>query len=176
MEQKQIGIIILIIGLILGTSVTLMKINEDKYINSYISDKGSCFLDDGTCLHEDRDYTLFIVGWIIVGILILISGYMILVKSPYDKILKENQELIKKIEKSNKKNEFEIFLSSFDEDYKTILKIIKDNEGITQATLRFKTGFSKAHVSNLVNTLEKKNFISRKRKRKTYQIYLKSKY
>jgi len=62
MNQKHIGIIVLIIGIILATFVGLIKAQEDNYIEDVIMETGSCFLSDGTCLHRDRNLTLYILA------------------------------------------------------------------------------------------------------------------
>ncbi len=171
MNNKKIGVIIGILGLLLSASIFLMIQKDDQEIDIFVEDKGSCFLDDGTCLHQDRDYTLFNFGWILSAGMIILAFYLIFVDKTNEKI-EENKKKIEEAIKETKDDKFEIFLSAFDDDNKLILKTIKKNEGITQSTLRFKTGLSKAHLSNLVNILEGKEFISRKARGKTYEIYL----
>lgn len=65
MNQKQIGVILLIIGIALSIFVYLAKVREDKHIEIMIQQSGTCFLTDGTCLHADRDFTLYIFGWVL---------------------------------------------------------------------------------------------------------------
>lgn len=62
--------------------------------------------------------------------------------------------------------------AGFDPDRRKILKTVKENDAITQSTLRFKTGMSKAHLSMLINDLERNGFISRKPKGRTYEVYI----
>ena len=54
MNQKQIGVIVIIIGLIQAVFVFMAKAREDNYIKSIVSETGSCYLDDGICLHAAR--------------------------------------------------------------------------------------------------------------------------
>jgi uncharacterized membrane protein len=51
-----------------------------------------------------------------------------------------------------------------------LLEIIKSTEGVTQDSLRFRTGFSKSKVSALLLNLERKGIISRERLGKTYKV------
>lgn len=59
-----------------------------------------------------------------------------------------------------------------DKDESLIINIIKEHEGITQDSLRFKTGFSKAKISIILKELENKGIIYRERFGKTYRLYL----
>jgi ribosomal protein S25 len=173
MNQKQIGYILLSIGILLAVAVFMMKGAEDKKINAFIKDTGTCYLSDGTCLHDDRDFTLYIFGWILSSALVFFSVYLI-VFDKTQKVLAEHQEKVSEALKEAKhKDEFSVFLSAFDDDNKKILKIVHENEGITQSTLRFKSGLSKAHLSELLQSLDKKGIIARKPKGKTYELFLK---
>ncbi len=67
---------------------------------------------------------------------------------------------------------YEILERALTEDEITLLDIIRKNEGITQDSLRFRTGFSKSKVSALLLNLEKKGIITRERLGRTYKLYL----
>jgi uncharacterized membrane protein len=58
------------------------------------------------------------------------------------------------------------------EDEALLLEIIRENEGITQDSLRFRTGFSKSKVSALLLNLEKKGIITRERLGRTYKVFI----
>lgn len=59
-----------------------------------------------------------------------------------------------------------------EEDEKKVLRIIAENEGITQDSLHFRTGFSTSKISMIIKKLEEKDLIYRERFGKTYRIYL----
>ena len=42
MNQKQIGIILLIIAVLLGSFVYLVDVRESAYIQSYFEEEGTC--------------------------------------------------------------------------------------------------------------------------------------
>jgi uncharacterized membrane protein len=58
------------------------------------------------------------------------------------------------------------------EDEATIIEIIGENEGITQDSLHFRTGFSHSKLSTLMKRLEEKDLIVREKFGKTYKVYL----
>jgi uncharacterized membrane protein len=53
-----------------------------------------------------------------------------------------------------------------------IIEIIGENEGITQDSLHFRTGFSHSKLSTLMKKLEEKDLIVREKFGKTYKVYL----
>jgi len=89
---------------------------------------------------------------------------------------KGEEAIFKKLEGDKivdlKKDKFEMLLRSMDDNEKNILRSIKNQEGITQTTLKFRVNLSKAKVSEVVTKFEKNNLITRNTKGKTYEIFL----
>ena len=132
MNQRQIGYVLLAIGMILAVTTLMLKIAEDKKIDAFIKDTGTCYLSDGTCLHDDRDFTLYIAGWIISAALILFGLYLIFVDKT-QKVLAEHQlKVSEALKDAKKKDEFSIFLSAFDEDNKKIAVSSGANDYLTK--------------------------------------------
>ena len=77
-------------------------------------------------------------------------------------------------EKSGTANEgkFHLLLKPLDENERKILIAIKEQQGITQSTLRFRTDLSKAKISQVLADFEKKELIKRKAKGKTFEVFL----
>jgi uncharacterized membrane protein len=63
-------------------------------------------------------------------------------------------------------------LKLLSEDEAKILQIIHENEGITQDSIHFRTGFSHSKISMIMKKLEEKDLIVRERFGKTYKVYL----
>lgn len=59
---------------------------------------------------------------------------------------------------------------ALNEDEARILRIIAESEGITQDSLRFRTGFSKSKVSAILLGLEKNGIIYREKLGRTYKL------
>ncbi|MAG08458.1 hypothetical protein CMO89_03220 [Candidatus Woesearchaeota archaeon] len=181
MNQKQIGTILIIAGILLASLIFWIKIKDDIAIRQIIMQQGgSCYLDDGTCLHEDRDYIVYIIGWVLSAALTILGVYLIFFDKTQE-ILAEHQEKVssaleeaKKQEKD--KDEFHAFLSSFNEDEQNILKSTKEQDGIKQSTLRYRTGISKSTLSLTLKSLEERDIISRKPSGKTNEVFLRKKF
>ena len=177
MNQKQIGIILIVIGILVASSVFYMKYNEDVYINKIIVEQGgSCYLPDGTCLHEERSIFPYVIGWIISAAIIMLGIYLVLFDKTQKLMVEQNEKISTALKDATKKDEFTAFISAFPEDEQKLLKAIKEQDGITQATLRYRTGISKTSVSLILKSLEARGFISRKISGKTNQVFLRKKF
>ena len=68
----------------------MFKAKEDVYINAFVDEMGTCYLADGTCLHQDRDFSVYIIGGVISLALIILGIYLLLFDKT-QKVLEEHQ-------------------------------------------------------------------------------------
>lgn len=180
MNQKQIGILIVIVGLLLAGYVLTYKYRDDQLLNKVIAQEGSCFLADGTCLHEARNYNYYILGGMLAGALIVLGIYLVFFDRTQEMMKRHQRQISMALRDAqihtSKKDKFEAFLSGFNEEERKVLKAIREHEGIKQASLRYKIGMSKTGLSLLLKSLEGKDIISREPDGKTNKIYLREKY
>ncbi|MBI5390671.1 hypothetical protein HZB02_04225 [Candidatus Woesearchaeota archaeon] len=176
MNQKQIGIIILIIGIALALTVVVMYQREQKYIIEIAkTNGGSCILENGICLHDQLNIAV-LIGSILSGVLIILGFYLSFVDKTQQQLEQHQVKITtaladaKKSEKE--KDEFAAFLQGFSQDEQTVLKVIKEEEGIEQATLRYKTDLSKTALSLMLASLEERGIIARKPSGKTNKVFL----
>ncbi len=179
MNQKQIGIILLIVSVILASFVYMVQSENEAYANEYMTKEGTCYLEDGTCLHKEN-LPLYIFGWAVSGALILFAIYLLFIDKTQQTLAKQHLEVSSALKeaksKEKEKDEFHAFLSGFNEDEQKVLKAIKEQDGIKQSTLRYRTGISKTSLSLMLKSFEKRKFISRKPSGKTKQVYLRKKF
>ncbi|MBL7055981.1 MarR family transcriptional regulator [Candidatus Woesearchaeota archaeon] len=71
---------------------------------------------------------------------------------------------------------FSLLLRPLDDNERKVLTAIKEQEGITQSTLRYRADLSKSKVSQILTDFEKKRLIERKAKGKTYSVFLTDSY
>ncbi len=170
MDNKKLGIILITIGIVLASTTYLIKYREDDLINKIVLEEGSCFLDDGTCLHSDRTIIPYIAGWFISAVITSLGVYLIFFE-------KSQKEIVNTLEKQKhiqiEDEKFNILLKGLNQYEQKVIKAVKEQDGITQQTLRLRTDLHKSKLSIILDGLEKKGLIARKEKGKTKQVFLK---
>ncbi|MEX2017058.1 MAG: hypothetical protein WD876_01145 [Candidatus Pacearchaeota archaeon] len=151
MENKQVGFLVLGIAIILIVITFLFNSALDEAVRS------SCLIQHGdveSCeMFDSVNYQkYFSLG--IVGILIVFSTILIFSK-PKEKIV------IKKVKEPRKK----LDLSGLDSKERGVIKILQNENGtIFQATLMEKLNIGKVGLTRLLDKLEAKQLIERKRR------------
>ena len=167
METKKLGFVL--VGLTALSSIVIFN-----YIGN-LGIKGQQYNCNPTQQCQSISSMLGI-SHIIVGLLAFIFalGFYLLFFS------KGEQEILKRLEEDKlidtRKDQFEMLLKPMDDNEGNILRAIKDQEGITQTTLKFRVNLSKAKVSEVITRFEKNGLISRNPKGKTYEIFLRDVY
>lgn len=175
MNQKVLGITLIIISIFSFLVVYANERKNAEYVELLVEKLDSCFLDDGTCLHEEQSKSK-ILGYVISSSILLLGIYLIFFDQT-QKLIENYQNKIsnlldKKSDEMHTNEKFKAFLAGFDSDKQMILKQIKEQEGIEQATLRYKTNFSKTTLSMHLKDLEEKEIINKVPYKKTNKIYL----
>ena len=170
MDNKKLGIILLVIAVVFASSAHIIKIREDSLIKSFIEQQNTCYLEDGTCLHEDRDTTLYIVAWIASAAIAALGFYLIFFEKSQKAII-STLEKEKHIQTEDEK--FSILMKGLDADEQRVIKAVKEQDGITQQTLRLRADMHKSKLSIVLDRLEKKGLVKRVEKGKTNQVFLK---
>ncbi|MDG6221760.1 MAG: MarR family transcriptional regulator [Candidatus Bathyarchaeota archaeon] len=79
---------------------------------------------------------------------------------------------IESVQSSSRIDELEIIKRALSDDEKQVLDEIRRAGEITQDSLRFRLGWSKAKLSRILTNLDKLNLIQRERFGKTYKVFL----
>src|SRR3989344_4481440 len=167
MDNKKLGVILLIIGFAVGGVFLYLISNLETQ-----SRELGCFANEN-CIGVERALSF---SHIAVGIFsfIFALGFYLLVFNKTDKV---DRSIIKKLEEENKQKiedmKFEIIMKALDPFEQNVVKAVREQEGITQNTLRLRLDMSKAKLSYVLQELEKRGIIRRIEKGKTLAIYLK---
>ena len=163
MENKKLGIVILSISLvasILAFSFMGVLGKQTSTLQCYPTNE---------C---QRVESLLGLSHIAVGLISFVAAlgiYLLFFSTSEEAILKRlEDEKNMKIEQ----DKFGLILRGMDENERKVLQAIKEQDGITQSTLKYKADLSKAKVSQILTDFEKKHLVKREAKGKTYAVYL----
>ena len=163
MENKKLGFIIIGFSIILG----FLMFSFMGRLNA-----------QGQVLHCNPTQecqqvnSLLGLSHIAIGLLSFIFAlgfYLLFFNKGEEAILKRLEE-----EKNAKLEEdrYNVVLKVMDENEKKVINAIKEQDGITQTTLRYRADLSKAKISQILTDFEKKNLVRRVPKGKTYSVHL----
>jgi uncharacterized membrane protein len=160
MENKQVGYLLLGIAVLLIVIIFLYQNALQEIVVL------SCGLDHGeSCPMEQtiNQQTYLALG--IVGIIIIISGLLIFSKPNEKVIVKEVKVKEKRKHPSTK---------GLDEKEKHVIDILRQENGaVFQSALKEKLGIGKVGLTRLLDKLEAKQFIERKRRGMNNLVVLK---
>ena len=163
MENKKLGFVIMSISMLASVlAFGFMNVLGRQTASLQCYPTNEC----------QRFESLLGLSHIAVGLISFIGAlgvYLLFFSTSEEAIMKRLEE-----EKGMKidQDKFELVLKAMDDNEKKVLKAIKEQEGITQSTLKFRTDLSKAKVSQILTDFEKKHLIKREEKGKTYAVYL----
>ncbi len=165
MDNKKLGVLLLVLGI----SLILILISYNSKLNASSNALGcnpyqQCY----------KNNSLLTISNIFIGIIssvISLGGYILFFNND-DKII-EKLDNIKDNKKQLKEDEkFDILFKALSKDEQNILSIIREQEGITQSTLRIKTNYSKTKLSFILKDLENKELIKKEIAGRTNELYL----
>jgi len=163
MENKKLGFIILSFSIIASIlSFGFMGVLGKQTTSLQCYPTSEC----------QRVESLLGLSHVAVGLISFIAAlgiYLLFFSTSEEAILRRLEE-----EKDNKieQSKFELVLKAMDDNEKKVLKAIREQEGVTQSTLKYRTDLSKAKVSQILTSFEKKHLIKREARGKTYAVYL----
>jgi len=170
MDNKRLGVILIVICILLA--ILIFSFNQQ--INKQAEASCSCseMEENGICPHEQKVNWPTYAGIILLSCVFALGIYLIFFEKSQKAII---STLEKQKQEQTEEERFEILLKGLDEYEKKVINAIKEQDGITQQTLRLRTDLHKSKLSIVLDGLEKKGLIARKEKGKTKQVFLKIK-
>ncbi len=159
MENKHVGFVILGISVVIIGIVFLFQSALRDIVTANCSEAhggNSCPMY--VTINQQTYLALSIVG-----VLVIFGGVLIFSKP-------EERIVVRKIKE--KKPEKEVDLSGFRPEEKQVLKLVQQDGAIFQAEIIEKTGFGKAKISRIVDRLEGKGLVERKRRGMTNVVVM----
>ena len=159
MESKHIGIILILIGLasmLVVYSYTLNTINLNMELHK------NCPLPEGICPYTRSVPHESVYGFSLNGVLIILGGYLFIFSKKTEKVSMIKKAEIQKISKS------------LENDDKKVFQTIVDSDGfIFQNELVEKTGLNKVKITRILDKLEGKSLVERRRRGMSNVVVLK---
>ncbi len=180
MQLKHLGLVLIIISVLLAGLIYVFKVQEDKYLAQVMSSHGgSCFVD-GVCIYETRSIIWYMLGWVVSAFLFTLGVYLYFFDKTQQQLMEYQKTVAESLKEAQKKvsheDKFKAFLGGFSEEEQKVLSAIKEQDGIQQSTLRYRTGMSKSTLSLMLKNFEEKGLITRKEEGKTNKIFWKKVY
>jgi len=159
MKNKNVGYLIIGIAIVIGIIVLIFNNALTTIVNTSCSHGSTCPMY-GTI--RTQNY----IGITLIGIIIAIGLFLIFSKEE-TKIITKTKKI--QIEKQRKPIDY----SKLDKDEKIIIKSIEEADGtIFQSDLVEKSGFDKVKVTRILDRLEGRQLIERKRRGMTNIVVL----
>lgn len=147
MENKHVGFLIIGIGVVVGILVLIFNWTLNDLIGSTCTHGPECTMYD----------TVAIQTWISLSIvaIILIIGFVIIFMKPKEKVV------VRTIKEKKKK----LDLKGLDKEEKKVIDfLIKEGKAVFQSDLKEKLEMGKVKTTRLLDKLEAKQLIERKRR------------
>ena len=167
-DNKKLGIILIVVCILLGGLV--FAFNAKLSAQAEASCSCEEMEEGGICPHEQATPWLTYLGIILTSAVFALGIYLVFFEKSQKAII---STLKKQKQIQLKEEKFNILLKGLNSDEKKVIKAVKEQDGITQQTLRFRTDLHKSKLSIILDSLEKKSLITRKTKGKTKQVFLK---
>lgn len=164
MDNKKIGVVLLLLGII----IFIIFLSIIRSLNQEIEALG-CYPNAG-CQKIETSLSITHFAFGTFGFLFALGFYLLFFSKGEDAIVKRlEQDSTRKLGEEK----LSILLKGLDEFEKKAFLAVKEQDGITQNTLRLRVDMSKAKLSQVLSGLEKKNLIRREPQGKSLAIFLK---
>mgnify|MGYP001560591684 CR=1 FL=1 len=165
MNHKKIGYVFVFLSVLLFIILIFVITNLQSK-----AEELHCY-PSSECISVERglSFSHFVVG--VISFVFSLGFYFLFFTD------KNQDSLLKALEKQHLTQDLDVkfsyILRGLDHFEQQVMKLIKEQEGITQNTLRIKSDLSKSKLSQVLTQLEKKELITRVTKGKTFALYLK---
>ncbi len=156
MKQKTTGTVVLLISVLLFLVLYSFTVELNRYLHS------ACIAPSGACPHAGSLPVQSYIGFTIVVIMGIYGLYLFFSGKKMQELETEGRACIEEA------------LKGMQGDEKRVYEIIKANKGfVFQGELIRQTGFTKVKVSRILDSLETKGLLERKRRGMSNVIVLK---
>jgi len=161
MENKHVGYLLLGVSILVIVIIFLFNSTLKEIVVKSCGDVHALSCPMNQTVNEQTYIALGVVGLLIIVSLVLIFS------KPQKEIIFKTRTIEKKIPRKK------IDTSDLKPEEKEVLSLIINNKAVFQADLIEKTGFGKARMTRIIDRLEGKGFVERKRRGLTNVVVMK---
>lgn len=168
MKNKIVGYLVIMIALIMGVIIY-------SYHNFALGlAQESCSIEGPSCPHLQESHQQLLINGMLLAFIAGIGVYLIFF-SHEERIVTKFKTIKEQIQPNKiSKDNYKKIISELDDDEKKVFEIILNSQGsVFQSELVSKTGLTKVKVTRILDRLEGKGLIERKRRGMTNVVVLK---
>ena len=161
MENKHVGYLLLSISILVVIVIFMFNSTLKEIIKTSCGEEHAIVCPMNQTVNQQTYIALGVVGLLAAVALILIFS------KPQKEIIFKTKIIEKKLQKKK------IDTNELKQEEKQVLELIQANKAVFQADLIEKTGFGKAKMTRIIDRLEGRGFVERKRRGMTNIVVLK---
>ena len=152
MENKYVGYLLMGISLLVIVIILLFNSTLKEIVKDSCGEAHSLSCPMNKTVDEQTYIALGVVG------LLIIVSFILIFSKPQKEIVFKTRTIEKKIKKR------EMNTAGLKDEEIKVLDLIKESKAVFQADLIEKTGYGKAKMTRIIDRLEGKGFVERKRR------------
>ena len=161
MENKYVGYLLLGISVLIIIVILMFNSALKEIVRTSCGEEHAIVCPMTETVNQQTYLALGIVG------LVIIIGLLLVFSKPQKEIIFKTRTIEKKIKNKN------IDTSELKSEEKQVLELVQNNKAVFQSDLIERTGFGKAKMTRIIDRLEGKGFVERKRRGMTNVVVLK---
>lgn len=161
MENKNVGYLILGIAVVVGIMLFFFSDTAKNLDATCPLVKEELFCPSSAALNSQIYFSLALI------LLLVVIGLFFIFSKPKEKLV------IKKVFEKQKQKTFD--LQGLTSEEKQVFKLVQNEGAMFQADIIDRTGFGKAKITRIIDRLEGKDFVERKRRGMNNIVALKDK-
>jgi len=164
MESKKLGLLLIGISLVFAFFlVDYISVMDQE------SNELGCNTGEG-CVEISNSLDMGHAAFGFFGFMLALGFFFLFFNETEKKVFDRlEDEKMKQVEQER----FMLILRALDEYEKRVMQIVREQDGITQNTLKLRANMSKAKLSYILQELERRGLVTRIRKGKTLEVHLK---
>jgi len=161
MKNKNVGYLLLGVSALIGVLVFLFNSALKEIVTASCGQLHGEYCPMNQTINQQTYIALGVVGLLVIVSLVLIFS------KPEEKIILKTKTVHEKIKKKK------VDTSGFRPEDKKVLRLVQEKGAVFQADLIEETGFGKAKMSRIIDRLESRGIVERKRRGMTNVVVLK---